>query len=631
LRLEHDTLIQMIRGLFPNYRRFVTTSTMHFVVLFLVVLSSVLAAVGSTVAQSAGNSIVHAISRHGTPELAAGFDTLPYASIHAKKGGRIIVGQLGTFDSMNPYISRGAVPEVSAGSGINSLIVQSLMMRSLDEPFTLYGLVAESIEPSQDRSSVTFKIHPKARFSDSKPILAEDIKFTFELLKEKGRPAQRNAYRRVKQVDVIDRLTIRFTFSEPDGELPMLLALMPALARHDIKTETFEQPSFKPPLGSGPYKLAEMEPGKSFTLKRDPDFWGQDLPVLKGHFNFDEIRVDFYRDSNALFEAFKVGLVDVRFETDPGKWLEGYDFPAIRDGSVVREEMRFEAPRGMTGIVFNTRKPLLSSLKVREALSEVFDFDWLNRNLFRDVYKRQASYFDQSELSSIGRPADDRERALLAPYKADVRIDFIEGQWAPKKTDGSGRDRQRMQSAISLLGEAGFILKEGRMVHEKTGTPLALEFLALSRDQERIGLAFADSLKPVGVELRVRFVDSSLYWRRLRTFDFDTMIWSYGVTASPGTEQPNRFSSASADREASLNYAGVKSKAVDAMLEALRSASSREEFIAAVRSLDRTLLSGFYVLPLYFAPDRWMARQAGIKRPERQSRYDINFETWWRQ
>ncbi|MFM9975361.1 MAG: extracellular solute-binding protein [Beijerinckiaceae bacterium] len=573
----------------------------------------------------------HGIARHGPPALPKGFAALPYANINAPKGGRIIIGQLGTFDSMNPYISRGAVPEVSAGSGINTLIVQPLMMRSSDEPFTLYGLVAESIETGQDRSWVEFRLNPKAAFADGKPVTSEDIRFTFELLKERGRPAQRNAYRRVKDVQTTDRHSIRFVFNEPDGELPMLLALMPTLAKHDIIPETFEQPSFKPPLGTGPYLLAALEPGKTFTLKRNPNFWGKDLPILKGHHNFDEIRVDFYRDSNALFEAFKVGLFDVRFESDPSKWLGGYAFPAVNDGRITREELRFEAPRGMTGIVFNTRKPQLSDIKVREALTEMFDFEWLNRNLFQGVYKRQSSYFDQSELSSVGRPADARERALLAPFAHAIRPDFIEGQWAPRPSDGSGRDRRRMQAAIDLLKDAGFALREGQMVHTASGQPLKLEFLALSREQERIGLAFADALKPAGIELRVRFVDSSLYWRRLRTFDFEAIIWSYGVTASPGVEQPNRFSSASAEREASLNYAGVKSPMVDAMLEAIRMAATRQDFVAAVRALDRSLLSGFYVLPLYFAPDRWLARQSTIKRPGTTPRFDINFETWWRE
>ncbi len=522
------------------------------------------------------------------------------------------------------------MPEVSGGSGINPLIVQPLMMRSLDEPFTLYGLVAETIETAPDRSWVEFRLNPAARFADGKPVTAEDIRFTFELLRDKGRPVQRSAYRRVKEVTLPAERTIRFTFAEPDGELPLLLALMPALAKHDVKVDSFEQPSFRPPLGSGPYALAEIDPGKSFTLRRRADFWGKDLPILRGHFNFDEIRVDFYRDSNALFEAFKVGLVDVRFETDPGKWLEGYGFQAARDGQIVKDPIRFEAPRGMTGIVFNTRRPQLADPKVREALTELLDFEWLNRNLHQGAYTRQQSFFDQSELASTGRPADERERKLLEPFLADIRPDILAGTWRPPRSDGSGRDRQRMQAALTLLREAGYRVVEGRVVDPK-GAPLTLELLALSKEQERVGLAFADALKPLGIGLSVRFVDSSLYWRRLRTFDFDTMIWTYSVSASPGTEQPNRFSSAAASREASLNYAGVRSPAVDAMLDALRRARSREEFVAAVRALDRALLSGHYVLPLYFAPERWMARQARLKRPERAPRFDLNFETWWRE
>ena len=573
----------------------------------------------------------HGIARHGMPALPAGFPHLPYANPDAPKGGRLVVGSLGTFDSMNPYISRGAVPEVSPGSGINTLIVQPLMMRSLDEPFTLYGLVAESIETAADRSWVEFKLNPLARFSDGKPVTAEDVKFTFELLRDRGRPVQRSSYRRVKEVSLPDARTIRFTFAEPDGELPLILALMPTLARHDINPETFEQPTFRPPLGSGPYKLAELDPGKSFTLRRNPDFWGRDLAILKGHHNFDEIRVDFYRDSNALFEAFKVGLFDVRFETDPAKWREGYDFPAVRDGRIIRETLKFEAPRGMTGIVFNTRRPQLADQRVREALTLLFDFEWLNRNLFQGVYTRQQSFFDQSELSSSGRPASGIELKLLEPFAKEVRPAILEGTWTPPRSDGSGRDRQRMQAAIALLAEAGYGLRNGQIVNDRTGEPLALEFLALSRDQERIGLAFADSLRPLGINLKVRFVDSSLYWRRLRTFDFDTMIWSYGVSASPGTEQPNRFSSAAAGREASLNYAGVRSPAVDALLDSLRRATTRDEFVAAIRALDRVLLSGHYVLPLYYSPERWLARQAKVRRPERTPRFDINFETWWRE
>jgi peptide/nickel transport system substrate-binding protein len=573
----------------------------------------------------------HGIARHGEAALPKNFDRFPYARPDAPRGGRLVVGQLGTFDSMNPYISRGAVPEVSGGSGINTLIVQPLMMRSLDEPFTLYGLVAESIESAPDRTWVAFRLNPKARFSDGKPITSADVKFTFELLREKGRPLQRQAYRRVKDIVTQGDHEIRFNFTESDPELPMLLALMPALARHDVNRDSFEQPTFKPPLGSGPYILGDLEPGRSFILKRNPNFWAQDLPILKGHYNFDEIRVEFYRDSNALFEAFKTGAVDVRIEADPAKWLDGYDFPAVREGRIVRDSIKLETPRGMTGFVFNTRRPALADRRVREALTELFDFEWLNRNLFQGIYTRQMSYFDQSELASVGRSASERERKWLAPFANDVGPAFVEGNWRPPVTDGSGRDRDRRRAATELLKQAGYVLDGTTMVSEKTRQPLVIEFLALSREQERIGLAFADAVKPLGIGLRVRFVDSSLYWRRLRMFDFDSIIWTYGVSASPGTEQPNRFSSAAAEREASLNYAGVRSPAVDAMLETVRSAQSREEYVDAVRALDRSLLAGHYMLPLYYAPERWIARKSSLKRPERVSRFDINFETWWRE
>lgn len=593
--------------------------------------ATLLAAASPGLAQdvSRPSTVQHAIARHGAPELAPDFAHLPHANPKAPKGGRLAIGQLGTFDSMNPYIARGAVPEVSAGSGINTLIVQPLMIRSQDEPFTLYGLVAESIETDSSRGFVAFRLNPAARFSDGRPVTSADIRFTFELLKEKGRPLQRTAYRRVKEVLTPDPQTIRFVFQEPDGELPMLLALMPALAAHDVKRETFDQPTFKPLLGSGPYVLAELDPGKSFNLRRNANFWGANLPVTQGLYNFDEIRVEFFRDSNALFEAFKVGLIDVRFENDPAKWVDGYDFAAVREGRVVRESLRFEAPRGMTGVVFNTRKPQLADARVREALVELFDFEWVNRNLFQGVYARQTSFFDQSYLSSVGRPATEGERALLAPFQGAARSDFMEGAWTPPRSDGSGRDRNRRQAAMAKLNEAGYRLTGTVLSHTATGLPLEIEFLALSREQEKVGLALSDAFRPLGILFKVRLVDSSLYWRRLRTFEFDSIIWSYGVTASPGAEQPNRFSSAAAGREGSLNYAGVQSPAVDAALEAMRMAKTREEYVDAIRALDRLLLSGFYVLPLYYAPERWLARRATLGRPERLPRFDMNFETWW--
>jgi peptide/nickel transport system substrate-binding protein len=576
-------------------------------------------------ASAAGSGPQHGIARYGQPALPATFRHFPYVNPEAPKGGRLTLSQLGTFDSMNPYISRGTVPE-----GITSQVVQSLMMRSLDEPFTLYGLVAEGVETDARRSMVQFTLNPAARFSDGRPVTADDIRFTFELLRERGRPNQRTTFRRVRAVELPDPRTIRFVFQDPDGELPLILALMPALARHAIDPATFEQPSFRAPLGSGPYVLAEVDPGKSFMLRRNPNAWSAEVPALAGHHNFDEIKVEFYRDSNALFEAFKVGLYDVRVEADPGRWLGGYDFPAVRAGRVILDRVRFEAPRGMTGIMFNTRRGPLADIRVREALQQVFDFEWVNRNLFQGAYVRQQGYFDQSELSAVGRPISEGERAILGPHIGMIRPDVQDGTWRAPVSDGSGRDRQRLQSAATLLREAGYQPREGRMRKVDDGTPLEIEFLAISKEQERVALAFGDGLRPLGIGLTVRLVDSSLYWRRLRTFDIEAMIWSYPTSASPGAEQANRFSSQAADREASLNYAGVRSPAVDAALAAMRSAQTADVYVASVRALDRALISGAYALPLYHAPERWIARSQNIRRAERTPRFEMNHESWWR-
>lgn len=578
-------------------------------------------------AQAAGEpNLRHGIAMHGEPALAPGFAHLPYVNPDAPKGGRLVLGVQGTFDSMNLFIARGNVPEFTFPH-----VVQPLMMRSLDEPFTLYGLVARGLETPPDRRSVVFHLNPAARFSDGKPVTSADVAFTFALLKEKGRPAQRTTYRRVAAVETPDQLTVRFIFAEAnERELPLLLALMPVLAKHAVNPDTFDQPTFRIPLGSGPYVQADLDPGKSVVLRRNPNFWGADLPILRGLYNFDEIRLDFYRDPGTLFEAFKSGLFDYRVETDPTRWLEGYDVPAVRDGRILRKSFRFEAPRGMSGFVFNTRRSELADVRVREALTLAFDFEWLNRNLHQGVFTRTRSFFDQSELASTGRPASEAERALLGADLSQVRPEILDGTWTPPVSDGSGRDRGRMRAALELLQQAGYRLSNGVMRKQADGQALTFEILVRSRDEERIALAFADGLRPLGIAPTIRLADSSLYWRRLRVFDFDVMLWSYAVSASPGNEQANRWSSAAAGREASLNYAGVRSPAIDRLIDAILAAETRDAFIHAVRALDRLLLSGSYVLPLYHLPDRWIAHAASLRHPERLPRFDLTLDAWWR-
>ncbi|HEX2726316.1 MAG TPA: extracellular solute-binding protein [Beijerinckiaceae bacterium] len=580
---------------------------------------------GPAIAAEAGR---HGIAMHGEPALPADFTHFPYANPDAPKGGRIVFGAQGTFDSLNPFPVKG----LSAAHGITSLVIETLMRRSLDEPFTLYPLIARSIEVPADRSAVTFHLDPRARFSDGKPVTPADVRFTFELLREHGRPNYRNSYAKVAGVDVPDDHTIRFDLAGAnDRELPLILGLMPVLARHSLDAARFEATSFRPLLGSGPYTVAAVKPGESISYRRDPTYWGADLPGNRGTFNFDEVRYDYYRDANSLFEAFRAGLYDYRVESDPTRWLSGYAVPAVRDGRIVREAVPSRLPKGMTGFVFNTRHAPFDDVRVREALGFLFDFEWINKNLFSGVYRRTGSYFEGSpDISARGRPADAEERALLAPFPEAVRDDVLEGRWQPLVSDGSGRDREPARRAIALLASAGFRQGDGVMRHRVSGAPLSFEIMVISRDQERIALTFAKSLSRIGVVARVKAVDSVQFERRRQRFEFDMMIASWPVSPSPGNEQIFRWGSQSAQREASFNFAGAKSPAIDAMIEALLAAASRDSFTAAVRALDRVLLSGFYVVPLYHLPEQWLAYNAALKRPATMPLFGPAADLWWR-
>lgn len=568
----------------------------------------------------------HGIAMHGEPALEPGFPYLPYANPDAPKGGRIVLALQGTFDSLNPLIVLGVAPDV-----VPRYVLQSLMIRSLDEPFTVYGLVAQSAEMPDDRSSIAFNLDPRARFSDGHPLTAEDVRFTFELLRKHGKPFHRSSFAQVKAVHVESPHRIRFDLAGAnDRELPLIIAMMPIFAAHATNAENFANTALAPPIGSGPYAITEVKPGERIVLKRRKDYWAADLPITQGLYNFDEIRYDFYRDANSLFEAFKAGLYDYRIEGDPSRWATGYDIPAVRSGRIVREALPIRLPKGMSGFVFNTRRPLFQDPKVREALGYVFDFEWVNRNLFFGLLTRSDSYFAGSELSSTGRPADERERMLLAPFPDAVRDDILEGRWAPVSSDGSGRDRDMARRALSLLDEAGWKLDGNVLRKDVSGEPFAFELLVNSRQQERLALNFAQSLGRIGILVRVRLVDDVQYWRRLAQFDFDMVQWVWPASASPGNEQRNRWSSAAALRSGSLNYAGAASPAVDRMIDALLEAESRDDFVSAVRALDRVLLSGFYVVPLFYVGEQWVAHDSALERPERVPLSGASIDVWWR-
>jgi peptide/nickel transport system substrate-binding protein len=562
---------------------------------------------------------------HGAPALPADFSHMPYANPDAPKGGRLVQGLLGTFDSLNPLIVRGL-----AVQQIRGFVVESLMARGNDEPFTLYGLLAKSIETDDARSYVTFRLHPLARFSDGQPVLADDVLFSWTLLRDKGRPNHRLYYAKIARAEALDARTVRFDLGGAnDRELPLILGLMPVLPKHAVDVATFEETSMTAPVGSGPYRVTAVKPGASLTLTRNPGYWGRDLPVNRGLWNFDEIRLDFYREANGAFEAFKRGLHDFRVETEPLRWHDGYDFPAARSGEVIRDVIKTGMPQPSEFLVFNTRRPMFSDIRLRQALTLLFDFEWINRNYFFGLYGRDGGFFAGSELSAYARAADDRERALLKPYASRMPLDILDGTWRLPVSDASGRDRATLRSALALLTQAGYDLDGNVLRQRSTRAPLAFEILVTTRDQERIALAFQRDLKRAGIEASVRAVDGVQFDQRRLGFDFDMIQNRWDQSLSPGNEQSFYWGSEAADNHGTRNYMGAKDPAIDALIAAMLEAREHGEFVSAVRALDRTLMSGFYAIPLYNAQEQWIARWNRIERPSTTALSGYLPETWW--
>ncbi len=574
---------------------------------------------------------VHALAMHGPPALPADFTHMPYANPDAPKGGRLVQGLLGTFDSLNPLIVRGiAVQQVRGQAFERGYVYESLMTRGDDEAFTLYGLLANSVETDDARDYVTFHLNPKARFSDGQPVTAEDVLFSWALLRDHGRPGHREYYSKVAKAEALDPLTVRFDFGGvPDRELPLILGLMPILPKHATDVAHFEETTLTPPIGSGPYRIGEVKPGASVSFTRNPDYWGRDLPVNRGFWNFDEIRIDFYRDANAQFEAFKRGLYDFRNESEPLRWHDGYDFPAVRNGEVIRDTIKPGVPQPSEYLVFNTRRPIFADIRVRQALTLLFDFEWINRNYFFGLYARAAGFFAGSELSAYGRPADDRERELLKPFASHIPPDILDGSYRLPVTDGSGRDRVTLRSALTLLSQAGYDLDGTVLRQRSTKAPFSFEILVSTRDQERIALAYQGDLKRAGIAVTVRSVDAVQFDQRRLGFDFDMIQNRWDQSLSPGNEQWLYWGSRAADSQGSRNYMGARDPAIDAMIEALLAARQRPGFVSAVRALDRALISGFYVIPVFNVREQWIARWNRIERPAAIALTGYLPETWW--
>ena len=574
----------------------------------------------------------HGIAMHGNAALPAGYVHFPYVNPDAPKAGSITYGVVGTFDSLNPFLiksMRTTARGMFGDSEFGNLVYESLMQRSADEPFTMYGLLAEKVETNDERTWVEFTLNPKARWSDGRPVTPDDVIFTFDVLTQKGRPPFSSRMKLISKIEKVGDRGVRFTFNEQaNREFPLVLALMPVLPKHAITIDTFDKSPLSIPVGSGPYVVSEVRPGQRIVFKRNPDYWGADLPSRVGFNNFDTVTVEYFRNDQTQFEAVKKGVFDVLLEGDPNKWATSYNFPAVRDGRVIKESFETHSPANMFGFLFNTRRPKFADRTVRQALALMFDFEWTNRNLYAGRYRRLGSYWQGSELSALGRPADATERALLAPFPDAVQPDVLDGTYVPAQTDGTGRDRKEMRRAYDILTGAGYRIEKERLL-DPSGNPLAFEILTRSVGEERLGLAYKRTLERLGIDVTIRTVDDAQYQKRLQTFDYDVILGAYSSSLSPGYEQFLRWGSQSKDVEGSFNYAGVAEPAVDALLDKMLAVRDEAEFTSTVRALDRVLISGHYIVPIYYQPEQWVARWSRLQHPKETSLVGNQLNTWW--
>lgn len=583
-------------------------------------------------AGTAGAEPLHGIAMHGQPALGSDYTHFPYVNPNVKKGGRITYGVVGTYDSLNPFNLK-SIRTTARGvwdPSFGNLIYESLMTRSSDEPFTLYGFLAESVEWDDDRTFVQFNLNPKAKWSDGQPVTQDDVIFSFEVLRDKGRIPFSLRLNSVEKMEKVGEHGVRFTFNDKaTRETPLILATAtPILPKHAIDVNTFEQSTLTPPIGSGPYRIKSVSPGERIVYERNPDYWGKDIPSKVGFDNYDQIAIEYFLQDNTLFEAFKKGAIDVYADGSPTHWTRAYDFPAVNNGSIVKDAFQPQLPTGMLGFVFNVRRPLFADVRVRAALSLAFDFEWANKNLFDGAYTRTESFWQNSPLSALGNPADERELALLGKAKDRIEPDILDGSYRLPKTDGTGGDRSVLKKAVDLLQKAGYTIRNRRMV-DKRGRQLAFEVMTQTQDQEKLAIAYQRSLRLIGVAMTIRTVDDSQYQSRSGSFDYDVIVKSYPSSLSPGIEQVGRWGSVAAKSPGSFNFAGTADADLDRIIDSMRLARNKEDFQASVRAFDRLLLSGHYLVPLYHIPQQWVARWKRIDRPQALPLYGYQFSTWW--
>lgn len=565
----------------------------------------------------------HGLAMHGDLKYGPDFKHFDYVNPNAPKGGKIRLGAIGGFDSLNPFIIKG-----NAAGGA-AFVYDTLMTSSADEAFSEYGLLAKTVRTPEDRSWVEFTLRDEARWHDGKPISADDVIYSFNILVEKGTPFYRFYYGSVARAVKLGPKTVRFEFKPGENrELPLILGQLTVLPKHYWETREFDATTLEPPLGSGAYRVKTVEANRTIVLERVEDYWGKDLAVNVGKDNFDIIEFEYYRDSQVAIEAFTGGRYDFRSENSSKAWATAYDVPAVKKGQIKLGEFDHDRASGMQGFGFNLRRDIFRDPKVRDALAYAFDFEWSNKNLFYGQYKRTRSYFDNSELAATGLPSD-AELALLEPYRDTLPDEVFSTEYNPPKTDGSGNIRANLRVASKMLRDAGWVIKDGVRVNEKTGQKLEFEMLLSSPLFERIVLPFAQNLEKLGVKARARTVETAQYRRRLDTFDYDMTVMNWGQSLSPGNEQRDFWTTDAADRQGSRNLTGLKNDIVDELVEKLIAAPDRDALIAACRALDRVLQWQYLVIPHFHTDYDRIAYWDKFGQPKITPTSGTQFLTWW--
>ena len=570
----------------------------------------------------------HGIAMYGDPALPPDFVSLPHANPDAPGGGRIVFGEIGSFDSLNPYILRGRAPW-----GVQVLTVESLLGRSYDEPFTLYGVLAESVDTDADRSFVEFTLREGARFSDGSPVTVADVLWSIETLGTLGQPRYHTVWAKIATMEQTGPRSLRVTFTEPDREMPLLLGLRPILQKDQFRDRAFDRSSMEPLVGSGPYVVDRVEAGRFIIFRRDPDWWARDLPFYAGQHNLDEVRYDYFADAGVAFEAFTAGHLTTWRESNVARWGHAYDFPAVTAGDVVKSEIPHARPSGLDGLVFNTRRDSFADRRVRDALLHAFNFEFVNRTLNDGVLPRIASPFSNSDLAMGDGPAEGRVRALLAPFADSLAPDALEAYALPV-SDGTEGNRRNIRRAMALLEEAGWQVQDG-VLRDRDGRPFVFELLLQQGAAETQSVAniYAEALRRLGIEMRIVTVDSAQFTQRTLAYDFDMTRRSLSLSLSPGNEQWLYWGAQGVDQPGTRNFAGVNAPAAEAMIRTMLTTEDAEEFTAAVRALDRVIATGRYWIPLWFSEVARIAHRSDLHFPDRLPLYGdwLGFqpEMWW--